>query len=792
MQKDDASVASLDVSQLAEILSAIEKSERPHDRAAAEAALERICARLPTDEADAWRHKARMAKTPKRITDKTEILQQVFAGLINDRSFQIDEIADAQIAEERRAVERLKKAVLLRSKKLGGYVYQFVRIARLAYFWSGGKTPALFFYSSFAPWSSSYFEGRIKQGLSDGRIPSTLIQAGDEEVSGARVRYIEFIEPTMSGGLGERKTPFRLSYGNIPVLAVLYAVLVETLGDTLLMEILAPLLRPVPAVEAEEVARQLRSAFASWLSDALASGHASRQALAISSALSDLVAGRGALARAFPDKELEPVTSEIIDDDLILKFWATADADIAEDGSSDEEEAEALGFKRFDRAAQLMLRFWRALRLAEAEIDQKEFVEGWNGNANDWEETIDRRMRKIEEEENEQTTNSQFTGAQEWRSPILDLYDETCRRVKWLNSSTQLPELKYFLYGCARAGKYNLDLTIGECERRLGSPISLGAVDDNKASVLRTWVVGKGLDPDFVYTLKNEALGDAYRSQFGFDRLTEAESKWNSALAGSVRRHDIEMHDATMMDFWRLGNIEGRRDQALMGRDRFYSDGLSDFSRTLLRSDVFAGAQNRIIERLRKSARSKLASDDIVAAMSDFQSDQYQRRAASYADIRAHVIEMMLASADRSLQLEPSPSDMTERGLFRLLASVCRPEVLRYFAANSRSGKDESKRVRDFNASARAAYRSKTGNSTVDEFISKVKRAKNSKEGFRSNQLFDEQISHSHVAGVPAMVRLVEELDELGARVAKLQQSHPGLWKKDYDEFMRSFQERYA
>jgi hypothetical protein len=300
----------------------------------------------------------------------------------------------------RNDADAVTRAVLTRSRKLGGYIYQLVRVVRLAALCASPRTYHHFFWSRLAQLGPSYFQNAIREAKANNRLPDSMIRISHES-SGERVtEVIEFLEPAMLAG--GTTSPYRLSYGNMPPVVALLEIMNYTLGPAVLDALFKPLqTTTIATASAVEIAQRLNREFSEWLKLALGADFANRKAHTIERFLAGQSGGK---ERRFG-----------ITDQVILDFWLSLNT--GGSGSGDK------GLKRFRNAAQTMLRYHRAVQLAAADFVE---ISGSSG----------------------------YSDSEQWRSPIIDLFSPLCRPVKWFrNKEDQLKDLSNYLDGCDLAMK---------------------------------------------------------------------------------------------------------------------------------------------------------------------------------------------------------------------------------------------------------------------------------------------------------------------------------------------------
>jgi hypothetical protein len=362
--------------------------------------------------------------------EKTHRLQESLLLVMGDDN---DEIHSARYSKA--DLDSVVSAVLARNKKLGGYIYQLIRVVRLASICSGNKPYQDFFFGRGGRVNQSYFEHAIRTAIEENRLPDTVVEMGEETIyreDKEKVETIDFVEPQMFGTVDKARVPFRLSYGNLPPLAALFEILWYVLGTVHLSSILAPIMQRHldPDMAAEEVAQSLHAEFVAWLDDALGKSNASRQAVFIQRYLT----------------ENRALQAERINDAMVFNFWA---AHAQSDRDSNEADNSDRGFRRYKNAATCLLRFARALLLLSGARDDLIPLKAVNLPKSDvW----------IKPTFMEETDTQDFfaRASFEWKSPIISLFSSPCDKVKWL-SDRELDTLGNFLHGCGLARAQSSD-----------------------------------------------------------------------------------------------------------------------------------------------------------------------------------------------------------------------------------------------------------------------------------------------------------------------------------------------
>lgn len=284
-----------------------------------------------------------------------------------------------------------------RSRELGGGIRRAVRLARLARL-ADGRDYVRFIYVRVPTLRTRHFKEALHKAAKEGRLPAKIVEV---TATGVRLK-----EPDLQTQAGARGDGFEIDYVQMPRLAALLDVLHNSLGYTVVADLLAPVLvAGSPTTPADEVARALQAKFGAWLSERLGSSEHLRQAQTIRAFL----ASRG------------PVAPDAIDDEAIVSFWTAQ--------GTGAEEGEVEGFRLYRSAARALLRYRKALRdaMTEAQIRAALPLESGPDAAG-----VD--PGRIEAAELP-------TGA--WQSPLLRLAAPPASAIKWLNRKERLQLLNY-------------------------------------------------------------------------------------------------------------------------------------------------------------------------------------------------------------------------------------------------------------------------------------------------------------------------------------------------------------
>jgi hypothetical protein len=304
-------------------------------------------------------------------------------------------------------------AVLRRSKQLSGYIYQLVRVARMAAFCSSNKPIQNFFFSKSVQLTRTHFQQIIAKAIEENRLPPEVARIVRVQQGTAT---IEFVESAMRGDVSD--APYRLSYGNIPPVAAIYEILCYALTSEVVKSILQPVMtHQSVTTDANTVARKLCAKFSAWLTDALGKSHAARNAIVI----------QRYLARH------SALSAGSINDDIIFNFWAEHAA--LEDSSAISAD-DVKGFRIYRNAATSLLRFERALSLSQRRVGEDFEIADrvpFNGQPDD---PYDFFLPQ--------------QGVEIWRSPVARLFSPPCLPVKWL-TPTQARRLRNYIDGYSSA-----------------------------------------------------------------------------------------------------------------------------------------------------------------------------------------------------------------------------------------------------------------------------------------------------------------------------------------------------
>jgi hypothetical protein len=299
----------------------------------------------------------------------------------------------------------------------------------------------------------------------------------------------------------------------------------------------------------------------------------------------------------------------------------------------------------------------------------------------------------------------------------------------------------------------------------------------------------------------------------------------------SMQGAGVSYRAAYLTAFAKLTDMEGA-EGALMGMDRFEFR----YTKTLLRVDVFGGAQNKITQTLKdlNGDRPKLPIKDIRAALPVENEDHYILVKNIYAAIREHIRETILASIDHfaeklAVMKKPSEHDSSAvrvtysakiRAVMMLINRVAPPATLKYFIDQVKTTKDDNleseqrywSSIEDRGCAAVveayrgnteafvAAYRGYTGIAEissvdiaeVNDFIRDVKRAKNKRRGFKAEDHLEPLIRNAFVEATPALIVLLDELDTLNEEIDKTLHVRAEAFKDDHQKFAQAFEEIYG
>jgi hypothetical protein len=226
--------------------------------------------------------------------------------------------------------------------------------------------------------------------------------------------------------------------------------------------------------------------------------------------------------------------------------------------------------------------------------------------------------------------------------------------------------------------------------------------------------------------------------------------------------------------------------------DRPWDGGLADRERfdlsfllTLLRSDVFGGAQASIVARLRKRAR---ADDAITQAMSGIDDQAYAIAANAYHEIREQVhLECQAALA---ILMEAGAAEAVV-----LLDFLAGPETVKAIVGSFSLEEDE---IAEENLRAKISLALRRAfsdpNSVAHDSARQLLQASRSigrkvnRSGFRREDRTDADALAALQAGAPAAVELIHELDRLGSALLR---QRPGI-NTDRMRFLQAFQRAYA
>ncbi len=277
----------------------------------------------------------------------------------------------------------LRRWVTDRSAPLGSGIRRAVRLARLMGV-ADGRDYIRFLYARVAALRARHFRQGLEAAAAERRLPKSVAVLFDNGV--------QLLEPALAAP--DDTGAFEIDYAQMPRLAALLDILHNTLGFTVVADMLAPLLQSPPRQSANEVARALHAALNAWLGERLESPNHILQAQRIRAFL----ASRGRVA------------PETIDDDGILLFWTTT--------MEAPEEEQVDGFRLYRSAAAAMLRYREALRDAAAARQLEQSIgEGL--------ENTDIAIDAVE------------ASAESWQSPLRAMMSPPAREVKWLTRKEQ-------------------------------------------------------------------------------------------------------------------------------------------------------------------------------------------------------------------------------------------------------------------------------------------------------------------------------------------------------------------
>jgi hypothetical protein len=752
------------------------------------------------EESAATASRKRQAERAARKSD-WNILQDVLSSLRKNA-----------VKMEKTPIDRVTKAVETQSEKLGGYIRQLARLVRLAYLCEGVTYET--FFNSGAPRTPDFFEDRIRKALVDARIPTnvaklgyetkTIVIYGKEQIK--EEIFIEFTESEMHATVKNtvQRIPFRLSWVNIPPLAILVQIITEAMGYEIVSAFFKPLSGDRPTKTADEVARALHSAFSAWLSEAFANSYVARQAVAIETFLMKC--------------------SNRFNDDIIFNFWIThAEADKSEGivdsesaGEKPESSPASVGaqhaFPPLSRAKREKI--CESLRKSHKAIGAKAGAKITKG-------------AKLPEGIESGPLHAELVA----RVPELAGYhaalfgkkhmvfiEPTSRTV--LGQAT-IPEGLGFtrFSGAAQALlRFRRAAQLAGTTKQVGvnyasslhdgkwDPFGEDDEKDESSDEWRSPIVDlcgdpcgkvKWLDVKHIEQLRHYLYGCTGALKKEPTELSEDSDNLSIPETGTSNRIAI------LRIYFKLADVE-EGEFALMGRDRFDVD---SFTETLLRADVFSYAQNMITQFLRDSESGLLDAEDIVAALPHGFSNEYEQVKKDYDEIRQHVHKMMLASILHFAELEIPQSEQeaeeaeqeANEALETLLRKVAEPTVLKYFTEEQPAPRPKSmlvvvgkpprpvSRIR-----LKRAYKEATNNKDVDDFIAWVKGAANQRRGFAIDDRKKEEVQRAYVIAAPVLVRLARDLDKLADRLQAYLQKHPLNFEEDRKKFEGAFRKIYV
>jgi hypothetical protein len=732
-----------------------------------------------SDEAKAAASRARQAERNAKADSNAEDrnynkLQRAFRGL------------EDPAKEERLSVSRVLNAIQMQNKQLGGYIRQLVRLVRLAHFCTGRKGYDTFFYRDLLPRTPGYFLGRIRKALEAGYIPDGVIRIGSDEGKA----YIEFVEPAMGvpSGPGGEPATFRVSAANIPPAAILLQVMTDTLGPRMLSAFFAPILTETPAHSAEAVARTLRSAFTKWLSEALSTGRVARQAFEL-----------GRFLAKQKEKQEKQKDTNWVWDEIIFAFWL-AQASM-QDPDSDQATAAGraqsgesvdkllpLGPRMRQRICQSVRKLHKSQRLAANTKIMPDAPLPEDVTLGPLHPELVARVPEIAAYHAALIDNTGVVLAEPGSRKVAGWVTEPegLGFTRYLNAAQAMLRFRRALQVWESREKEAVD-----DEASYGGRWDVQDDDqpDGPGAAVDEWqspIVVLSTSPcDSVKWLMKKDLKQLQHYLFGCVRAAKKEPSEPPDHSDSMSIPDAgtSYHAAIRSIYFKLANLDEDGDCALMGKDRF---DLDNFTRTLLRADVFGGVQSRITQSLRESETGLIGVETIRAALAG---GSYEDTRQRYWEIPYGVQKTMLASIKHFIELETPLSEEAERALVTLLVKVADPDVLQgLMRLGTASGLSH---IETLIAGLKRAY-AEVDKADIETFVGWVRQAATERQGFEANDRKNDDVRKAHAAAAPALVHLAEELDDLVKHLERFGRNHPAGFSEDFEKFASAFRTIYV
>jgi hypothetical protein len=731
-------------------------------------------------EAEAAASRARQAQSgvENRNYDK---LQGAFRGLERPHK------------QEEKAVSRVINAIQMQNKQLGGYIRQLVRLVRLAHFCTGGKRYEIFFNGDLLPRTPGYFLGRIRKSLEAGYVPDGFIRIGSDEGKA----YIEFIEPAMGvpNDPPAEATSFRVTAANIPPAAILLQVMIETLGPQMLAALFSPVLTEVPRQSAEDVARTLRSAFTKWLSEALSTSRVARQAFEL----------ERFLAKCEQKKQEERQRKEEDEnsgwDEAIFAFWLAQasmhDADAVQppvvrraSAAASDDTLPPLGPRMRERICQSVRKSHRGQILpANTKIAigaglPEDIAVG------PLHPELVARVPEIADFHAALIDNSRvvLVERRSRKAAAWVMEPEGLGFTRYSNAAQAMLRFKRAVRAWESREKETVDDGISYRGRWSEEDDDQQNVPDTAIDEWQSPIVSLSTSPcDAVKWLTKKDFKQLQHYLFGCVRAAKKAPPEPPDRSDSMSIPDTgtSYQSAVRSIYFKLADLDGDGDCALMGKDRFDLDGLT---KTLLRADVFGAAQNRITQLLRESETGLISVDNIQMSLAGA---DYREMRRCYSEIREGLYKIILASIKFLIELEASlfKEADAEPALVTLLAKVAGPNVLQGLVG---LGAGHGSRTEALIVGLKRAYAAKIDKADIEAFVRSIRQAATERQGFEVADRKNTDVLRAHVAAAPALIGLAEELDRLIKYLEKFERDHPSAASEDFGKFAAAFRAIYV
>jgi hypothetical protein len=652
-------------------------------------------------------------------------------------------------------------AVLRRSKQLSGYIYQLVRVARLASFCTGSRPIHEFFFSNSVQLTRVHFEQIIDKAVEENRLPSTVARIVEDRSDLAREKpIIEFVEPAMRSQGGDEC--YKIHYGNIPPVAAIFDILCYTLTSDLVRSILLPVLGQGPLTSnANIAARKLRSTFIAWLTEALGKSQAARNATIIQRYL----ARRAALCAGS------------IDDDMIFDFWVECALSAS---SLDAAVDDPNGFRRYRNAASSLLRFGRVLYLSQKRVGDDLAI----------------------------TDRVPFSGQPDdvpvWQSPLAGLFSSQCLPVKWVTTA-QAWRLHNYLDGYADACGHHtvndedadgIDIANDPKDYQSGLIVSYAKLSDLDGPAGSLMGVDK-FDLRFIRTLlRVDVFGAAQDRIINGIRerknklARDLDSKLKAALVSGDTKAQREIKratDALTSCALKLREYDFDLYLPTRQRDHFvqakaeYAHIRNDVRKTILASIRYL--LDRIQNRQKAFNADPLLPKALITLVSRVGSEAVIKYCFGPEKLEKYYDEQIQATRAR-LDREMAPRIDKDDQYNTQLRYVSQKLIL----AELKYSEQEEHML---NALV-AAYHKKTNISEVDSFIRDVKRANPQRVGFKTQDIRDPTLQTAYIEAAEFLAALLKCLLELDKAIERVLRKDSGLFDRDYEKFSSVLEKLYC